>query len=102
MTEPASFAEPWEARAFAMVRSLRDRRVVSAEEWTDALTAELADDPTGEVQYGHWLAALERVLTEKGLVSDGTLRRYRSAWSRAANRTPHGEPITVTAKDFPD
>ena len=46
MTEVEAFAEPWEARAFAMVRLLRDRHIVSAEEWTTALTAQIAADDT--------------------------------------------------------
>lgn len=101
MTEVA-FAEPWEARAFAMVRLLRDRHIVSAEEWTSALAAQIAAADTGEVAYRHWLAALEQVLREKGLVSDEDLGRYRAAWARAAHRTPHGEPIDLTANDFHD
>jgi nitrile hydratase accessory protein len=100
MTEVEAFAEPWEARAFAMVRLLRDRHIVSAEEWTTALTAQITADDNGEVAYRHWLPALEQVLCEKGLVSDGDLGRYRTAWARAAFRTPHGEPIDLTANDF--
>ena len=102
MTEVEAFAEPWEARAFAMVRLLRDRHIVSAEEWTAALSARIAADDNGEVAYRHWLAALEHVLCEKGLVSDGDLAHYRTAWARAASRTPHGEPIDLTANDFQD
>lgn len=94
---PDGFAEPWEARAFAMVRTLRDRGVVSPQEWTDALSAH--NDP--DIDYRHWLAALESVLTKKGLVSNSALRRYRSAWAHAAERTPHGQPIELTAADFP-
>jgi len=102
MPEVETFAEPWEARAFAMVRLLRDRHIVSAEEWTAALTAQIAADDNGEVAYRHWLAALEQVLCEKGLVSEGDLGRYRTAWARAASRTPHGEPIDLAANDFQD
>jgi nitrile hydratase accessory protein len=102
MTQVEAFAEPWEARAFAMVRLLRDRRILSAEEWTAALTAQIAAAGTGEVAYRHWLAALEQVLCEKGLVSHDDLGRYRTAWARAARRTPHGQPIDLTTNDFHD
>jgi nitrile hydratase accessory protein len=102
MTDPPAFAEPWEARAFAMVRTLRDAGVVSPAEWTDALGAQIAGDGAGEVHYRHWLAALEQVVTAKGLVSDDTLQRHRTAWAHAADRTPHGEPITLRPDDFPE
>jgi nitrile hydratase accessory protein len=99
MTGPPTFAAPWEARAFAMVRLLRDRGVVSASEWTAALSEQVGDE-MAEVEYRHWLAALERVLTEKGLVSHGELQRNHAAWGRAALRTPHGEPIVLDVNDF--
>jgi nitrile hydratase accessory protein len=102
MTEVEAFAEPWEARAFAMVRLLRDRHILSAEEWTVALSAQIAAADTGDVAYRHWLAALEQVLCEKGLVARDDLGRYRTAWARAARRTPHGHPIDLTADDFRD
>jgi hypothetical protein len=28
------------------------------------------------------------------------LHRYRDAWDRASDRTPHGKPIELTAEDF--
>jgi nitrile hydratase accessory protein len=100
MIEPAAFAEPWEARIFAMVRSLRDRGVVSPAEWTAALTTQVGDRATGEVEYQHWLAALEDVLVARGVVSNDALHRYHAAWEHAAHRTPHGDPITLTINDF--
>jgi len=29
-----------------------------------------------------------------------TLARYHDAWDRAADRTPHGQPIELTPDDF--
>ncbi len=100
------FAEPWEAQAFAMTLALCERGVLTWPEWTTALAAEIeraqdAGDPdTGETYYTHWLAALERVLAQKGIAEQATLARYRDAWSRAARRTPHGTPIELRADDF--
>jgi nitrile hydratase accessory protein len=102
VTDSPAFAAPWEARAFAMVRTLRDAGVISPAEWTDALGAQLARDGAGETHYRHWLAALEDVVTTKGLASDGTLKRYRTAWAQAADRTPHGDPIALSPNDFPE
>jgi nitrile hydratase accessory protein len=102
VTDSPAFAAPWEARAFAMVRTLRDAGVITPAEWTDALGAQLARDGAGEAHYRHWLAALEDVVTTKGLASDGTLKRYRTAWAQAADRTPHGDPIALSPNDFPE
>lgn len=102
MVDPVGFAEPWEARAFALVRSLRDDGVVSAQEWTDALRAQVGDEAVNDVGYRHWLAALESVLTTKGVVAGDALQRYRIAWAHAAGRTPHGEPIALMPTDFHD
>jgi hypothetical protein len=85
-----------------MVRTLRDAGIVSAADWSDALGAQIAREGAGEVQYRHWLAALEDVVTTKGLASGEALRRHRTAWAQAADRTPHGEPITLRPNDFPE
>ena len=60
--------------------------------------AQAAGDPdTGETYYRHWLAALERLVAEKGVADAATLTRYADAWGRAADRTPHGTPIELRA-----
>lgn len=100
------FREPWEAQAFAIVLALHERGVFTWPEWSETLAAEIrrareAGDPdTGETYYRHWLAALERLIAEKGVADDATLGRYRDAWRHAAGRTPHGEPILLEPEDF--
>jgi len=100
------FREPWEAQAFAMTLALYDRGLFTWPEWAAALGAEIkraqaAGDPdTGETYYRHWLNALERILTEKRITTAEVLAAYRAAWSRAAERTPHGTPIELSADDF--
>jgi nitrile hydratase accessory protein len=100
------FREPWEAQAFAMTLALHERGVFSWSEWAAALAAEIkraqaAGDPdTGETYYAHWLNTLERIVAEKGVTTQDTLHRYRDAWDRACDRTPHGEPIELKAEDF--
>jgi len=39
-------------------------------------------------------------VAEKGIASRETLTRYRDAWDRAADRTPHGRPIELSPEDF--
>ena len=100
------FREPWEAQAFAMALALQQRGLFTWSEWAAALGEEIkraqrAGDPdTGETYYRHWLATLERLVTEKGVASEETLGRYREAWDRAADRTPHGAPIELEPDDF--
>jgi nitrile hydratase accessory protein len=100
------FREPWEAQAFAMTLALHKKGLFSWSEWAATLAEEIrraqkAGDPdTGETYYRHWLAALERLVAEKGVTDPANLARYRDAWDRAADRTPHGTPIELRAEDF--
>jgi nitrile hydratase accessory protein len=100
------FREPWEAQAFAMALALQQRGLFTWSEWAATLGEEIkraqrAGDPdTGETYYRHWLATLERLVSEKGVASVETLGRYRDAWDRAADRTPHGAPIELKPDDF--
>ena len=83
-------------------------RPVYLGEWAATLGEEIkkaqaAGDPdTGETYYHHWLAALERILANKGLADAQTLTRTRDAWQRACERTPHGAPIELRPGDFND
>ena len=100
------FREPWEAQAFAMALALYDRGLFTWPEWAAVLANEIkraqaAGDPdTGETYYRHWLNALERIVADKGATDTQTLARYRDAWDRAAERTPHGTPIALVPEDF--
>jgi len=100
------FHEPWEAQAFALALSLKERGLFTWGEWANILGEEIkkaqaAGDPdTGETYYHHWLATLERMVAEKGLTDAPTLARTRDAWERACERTPHGTPIELRPSDF--
>jgi nitrile hydratase accessory protein len=100
------FREPWEAQAFAMVLSLQARGLFTWPEWAQVLGEEIkraqaeGDPDTGETYYRHWTAALERLVTEKGVADPRMLARYREAWDHAADRTPHGMAIELRAEDF--
>lgn len=100
------FREPWEAQAFAMALALHQRGLFTWTEWAATLADEIkraqaAGDPdTGETYYLHWLATLERLVTENGVATGETLTRYRDAWHRAASRTPHGRSIELSPDDF--
>src|SRR6202011_4072721 len=100
------FAEPWQAQAFALAVKLSEQGHFTWTEWAAALGAELkaaadrgeADD--GSHYYAHWLAALERLVTEKGLTDRAALAARKAAWADAYEHTPHGKPVEL-AVDSP-
>ncbi len=100
------FREPWEAQAFAIAVALHERGLFGWGEWTAVLGDEIkraqakGDPDTGETYYRHWLAALERIVAEKGVTDAAALAHYRDAWDRAAARTAHGAPIVLQPEDF--
>jgi nitrile hydratase accessory protein len=90
------FDEPWQAQAFALVLALHDRGLFAWQAWTEVLAEELqahAGDDDGTRYYEHWLSALERLLTERGVVAAGSLTARALAWRQAYLRTPHGTPV---------
>jgi nitrile hydratase accessory protein len=95
------FETPWEAQAFAMTVALHESGMFTWPEWAECLNqaildAQAAGDPDrGNTYYRHWLTALERISTIKGLVTDDMLQQRRNAWDFAARHTPHGQPIEL-------
>ena len=95
------FAEAWQARAFALVLKLSERKHFTQTEWTAALARELqnaasrgeADD--GTHYYEHWLAALEALAVARGLTSPASLVSRKQAWKDAYLRTAHGKPVEL-------
>ena len=88
------FAEPWEAQAFAMAVKLNEAGIFSWSEWAETLGAELHGEPD-RPYYESWLAALERLVEAKGLMTPSERAERIDAWDRAAKATPHGQPITL-------
>ena len=104
--ETPVFAQPWQAQAFAMTLQLHQRGLFSWPEWAAALSAQISaaqaagDADLGDTYYQHWLAALEALVTAKGLVPAGELQHCAQAWDHAADRTPHGQPIVLQPSDW--
>jgi nitrile hydratase accessory protein len=99
------FAEPWQAQAFALAVKLSEQGHFTWKEWAAALAAELKaaaergepDDGSGSRYYTHWLAALERLVTAKGLSDPTALAARKEAWAEAYRHTPHGKPVELRA-----
>ena len=95
------FAAPWQAQAFALAVRLSAEGHFTWKEWARALADELrAADERGEPDdgtryYHHWVAALERLVTAKGLTDSPALRDRKEAWADAYRRTPHGQPVVL-------
>jgi len=97
------FAEPWQAQAFALAVKLSEQGHFTWKEWAAALADELkAADDRGEPDdgtryYEFWLAALERLVTEKGLTDREAMHERKEAWAEAYRHTPHGKPVELNA-----
>ncbi|MFO1061755.1 MAG: nitrile hydratase accessory protein [Dongiaceae bacterium] len=106
--EPAQFAEPWQAQAFATVVALSRAGHFGWNEWVAALGAEIARAPQapGEsseaAYYRQWLAALEHLLVARGLVPGAAaIDATAELWRRSYLATPHGEAVTLR-RDLPE
>ena len=106
MTEDGPlFAEPWQAQAFAMTVRLSAEGHFSWPEWVQYLSAEIANDSGGEagepldIYYRQWLAALEKLVADKGLASAAEMSGRKEDWRRAYLNTPHGHAIELGAAD---
>ena len=77
------FAAPWEGRAFGIAVALNEG---GAYEWSDfqsRLAEEIAaapPDDEGSVYYERWLASLERLLLEQGMITREELENRFAAY----------------------
>ena len=79
------FAEPWEARAFAIVVEMSQAGHFSWPEWVECFAQEVASNAVVEAAggraksyYEQWLDAAETLLAAKGLASREQLAAKRS------------------------
>ena len=98
------FAEPWQAQAFALAVKLSEQGHFTWKEWAASLAEELqaaakrGEQDDGSRYYEHWLAALERLVTAKGLTDQNALLTRREAWAEAYRATPHGTPVELASR----
>jgi hypothetical protein len=68
------FAEPWQAQALALAAKLSE---------------------LGHFTWKEWAAALERLVTVKGLSDPAAMLARKEAWADAYRHTPHGKPVEL-------
>ena len=88
------FAEPWEARAFALAVRCHEQGLFDWPTWAEALAETIRAQPD-LAYYRQWLATLETLLDRIGTVAEPERLARVDAWDRAARATPHGEPIVL-------
>jgi nitrile hydratase accessory protein len=97
------FSEPWEARAFALVVRLHKAGCFTWPEWVAAISAEITaaqavgDPDLGDTYYLHWLAALEKIVVDKGLTDqvDIVLRTLEVSTKPEHLHTARRAPIRI-------
>jgi nitrile hydratase accessory protein len=95
------FAEPWQAQAFALAVKLSEAGHFTWKEWAEALAAEIkaaadrGEPDDGSRYYEYWLAALEKLVTAKGLTDVAAMAERKEAWADAYRHTPHGKPVEL-------
>ena len=57
--------------------------------------ADRGEPDNGTQYYHHWLATLERLVTNKGLTDREAMRERKEAWADAYRHTPHGKPVEL-------
>ncbi|MGE6740794.1 nitrile hydratase accessory protein [Allorhizobium pseudoryzae] len=92
------FAEPWQAQAFGLTVHLHEQGLFSWGEWAAHLSHEVhrkerAAD--GSDYFEAWVAALSHLLAEKGVADEASVSALQESWQRAAEATPHGQPIEL-------
>jgi nitrile hydratase accessory protein len=100
------FAEPWQAQAFALAVRLCEEGRFTWKEWAAALADEIqaaadrGESDDGSRYYEQWLAALERLVTAKGLSNPAAMLERKQAWADAYRHTPHGKPVELGSGSY--
>ena len=93
------FAEPWEARAFAMVVQMSQAGYFTWGEWVECFAREVAAATEEECRgaappgyYQQWLQAAEKLMVAKGVVTPDQLqaRQFALAAAGPAHLLPTG------------
>jgi nitrile hydratase accessory protein len=93
----APFAEPWQAKLFAMTVALNEAGHFSWTEWA-AVFGPRVQDQTADTYWEAWSDALVALLSDRGIAEASDVRAMTKAWKAAARATPHGTAIELPSK----
>lgn len=96
-----TFTDPWQVQALALADQFVSRGLVSADDWSLCLGAEIRnaaakgapDNP--ETYYLCVIAALEALSLNRELLNSDELMARKEAWIEAFQSTPHGKPVKL-------
>jgi nitrile hydratase accessory protein len=92
------FPAPWAAEVFALTVHLQEQRIFTAHQWAEALSTELhkpGKHANGDDYFQSWVDALCALLGALDILQPGEITEMKERWQRAAEATPHGQPITL-------
>ena len=97
------FAEPWQLTAFGIVLALHRNGHFQWREWVNYISAEIELGKTygldpqnyNGIYYHQWLAALEKLVTDKKLSSFDELIARKEQWRHADEHRGFGEPLSL-------
>lgn len=99
------FDEPWQLTAFGIVVMLHRNGHFEWHEWVHYLSTEIArgniygaSDING-IYYRQWLAALEKIVADKGLTSFEDLVARKEEWRHADEHRDFGQPLVLHRHD---
>ncbi len=95
------FDEPWQAQVFALTVKLSESGHFTWPEWAEIFGAEIAAATKAgrgcgnEDYYLCWLAALEKIVGVKKILTQEQLSVRKEEWRHAGEHTDHGQPIEL-------
>ena len=95
------FDEAWQAQVLAIADTMVRAGRFTASAWAETLGAELrraeaeGQPDTAQTYYEAALAALEQLATESTAITGDELAARKADWTRAYERTPHGQPVLL-------
>lgn len=102
------FAEPWQLTAFGIVLSLHQNGAFEWREWVNYLSTEITSGKDygvsdhNSIYYHQWLAALEKLVTDKNLSTFEEMMVRKEQWRHADEHRGFGEPLSLHGHDHDD
>ncbi|MBL1268418.1 MAG: nitrile hydratase accessory protein [Halomonas sp.] len=102
-----AFDKPWQAQVFSLVVHLNQEGVFPWNVWAEVFSEEIkaaparSDESINDAYYRQWLVAVERLVTQLGLVVASDIPQRTDEWRQAYLNTPHGQPVNLINASCP-